>query len=95
LEVTAASVFCTVKHPKKRKACWMMISMSAVLLCTSHFQWWRKGVHSFLTFWQGKKVAQKRVKALWKLWTCFSFVLDHALPLQSSVSGTYYATLVW
>jgi hypothetical protein len=53
-----------------------MIGMSHVHLCTSYFQWWRrKGVHSLLTFWQGKKVAQKSVKALWKLWTsCFSCV---------------------
>lgn len=94
LEMTAASVFCTLKHLKKRKVCWMMISMSCVLLRTSHFQWWRKGVRSFLTFWKGKKVAWKRVKALQKLWTCFSFVLDRAIPLQSSLSGTYYATLV-
>ena len=65
LEITAASVFCTLKHLKKRKVCWMIISMSHVLLRTSHFQWWRKGVHSFLTFWQGKKAARKRVKALW------------------------------
>jgi hypothetical protein len=98
VEISAASVFCTLKHlkkKKKKKVCWM-IGISHVLLCMSYFQWWRRtGVHSFLTFWQGKKVAWKRVKALSKLWTLrFSFVLDHAVPPRGSVIGTYYATLV-
>jgi hypothetical protein len=66
--------------------------------CTLHFSNDGGGreKHSFLKFWQGmKRVARKRVKALWKLWTsCSLYVLNHADPPRSSVSATYYVTYV-
>lgn len=92
VEIPAASVFCTLKHLKKRKVCWMMISCHTVL-CTSYFQWWEEERSALLShILTGEEGCMKKSQGTLKIMNIMFFVC-WTIPFHFKVQSVAHIML--